>query len=261
MQSKLGSRGFATLAGAMVVTGPVLAACSVEPTYDDWAATDGAAGRINLDDVQDAFKKSDDASEFEQRVNKIYEGDGLVLIRVDQDGDRMTLDGFEDLDGNGEISESADDLLFSIVKDHDTHQMRGHGSNGYYRSSFGAGNFLFTYLLISSLSPGRYSYHTPSRNVGTIRSSRNSYRNSSGYRNQVSRNTNYANRQKRFAGSNYDRPASRARQTYQSTQRQSGAFKTSKTNVRGASRFGGGGRGGYRGGGGAQRIIGSQRSI
>ena len=101
MKRRMRSRGLAAFAGTMVVAGPVLAACVGEPTYEDWAATDGAAGRINLEDVQDAFKRSESVTEFEERVNRIYEGDGVVLIRADKTESGMTLDGFEDLDGNG----------------------------------------------------------------------------------------------------------------------------------------------------------------
>ena len=99
----------AALAGASLLAGPVAVACSQEPTYEEWAATDGAAGRINLDEIQEAFKKSDNPTDFEKRVNEIYEGDGIVLIRVDQDGDRMTLEGWEDLDKSGTIEDASDE--------------------------------------------------------------------------------------------------------------------------------------------------------
>ena len=260
MQRRLKSRGFAAFAGTMVVAGPVLSACAGEPSYEEWAATDGAAGRINLDDVQDAFKKSDDATEFEDRVNRIYEGDGVVLIRVDQSGDGMTLEAFEDLDGNGEINDATDDRLFEIVRRNDKHEMRGHGANGYYNRGFGGGDFLFTYLLLSSIGP-RYSYHTTPARSSTIRNGRNNYRSSGSYRNQVSRNGSYFKQQKGFHGSKYNsagRNLSNGRTTYQNTQRSTNGFKSSKTNVRSASRFGG--RGGLRGGGGAQTVIGNVRA-
>ena len=80
MSRKLRKRTLAVLAGGALVSVPVIAACSSGPTYDQWAATDGAAGRINLDAVQDAYKESKSATEFEKRVNRIYEGDGVVLI-------------------------------------------------------------------------------------------------------------------------------------------------------------------------------------
>ncbi len=83
MATRYGRLGLRTLAGTMVAAVPVAAACSQGPTYDQWAATDGAAGRINLDDVQAAFKKSDSATEFERKVNEIYEGDGTVLAAGD----------------------------------------------------------------------------------------------------------------------------------------------------------------------------------
>ena len=86
MTTKLGKVGMRTFAGALLA-GPVIAACSSGPTYDQWAATDGAAGRINLDEVQAAFKKAKSTTDFERRVNEIYEGDGMVLIRARQDAE------------------------------------------------------------------------------------------------------------------------------------------------------------------------------
>ena len=256
----------------MVVGGPVLAACAPGASYDAWAATDGAAGRINLDAVQDAFKESESVSEFERRVNEIFEGDGIILIRAEQDGEKLTLEGFEDLDKSEDIEVDKDDLLFSIVKEKEQNQMRGHGANGYYNRGFGGGDFLFTYMLLSSFNRGPYFYHTPRGNVGSLRNQRTSYRNTSSYKSQVSKNTGYFNTQKRFRGSNYDRAGrniSSNRRTYQSGQRQSGAFRTSGTSVRRSS-FGsrssglrsssrGGGRGGFGGFGGAQTVIGFDR--
>ncbi len=263
MGRKLGRRGFAMLAGTMVVAGPVAAACAPGPTFDEWAATDGAAGRINLDEVQEAFKKSTSPTEFERKVNEIYEGDGIILIRSSQDGDTLVLEGFEDLNGNGTIDETTDDVLFSIVKQQDNNELRGHGANGYYRSSFGGGNFLFTYLLISSLSGPRY-YSTPRSRAGTIRANRTSYRGSSGYRNQVSKNSRFFSRQKSFNSSRYNsasRNLSRGRSSYLTSNKTSGAFKSSSTGVR--SRWGSSSvsrrSGGFRGGGGAQAVVGFKR--
>ena len=192
--TRLGTR---TAAGALIAAGPIVAACSSGPSYEEWAATDGAAGRINMDDVQEAFKKSKSSTDFEKRVNAIYEGDGLVLIRARQDPDALVLEGWEDLNKNHEIDDAADDKLFDIVKRNEQHEMRGYGANSYYHHGFGAGNFLFTYMLISSISPLGYYYYTPplyARNYLT--SYRNSYRGMSVYRTQVSRNSRYFTSQK-----------------------------------------------------------------
>ena len=237
------------IGGGILATGPLLAACGGGLSAEEWAATDGAAGRINLDDVQDAFKKSDSATEFERRVNEIYEGDGIIFIRAWQDGEALTLEGWEDLNNNNEIDDAQDDLLFSIVKEQDQNNMRGHGANGYYRNSFGGGNFLFTYLLLSSFSRGPYFYNTPVSRGGTLRTQRGSYRGSSSYSRQVSKNSTFQSRQKGFAGSAYQnagRNQSSTRQTYQNTRKSTGTFKSSNSisrNASGSLRSGGGVKG------------------
>ncbi len=264
MAMRLGKIGTRTLAGALVVTGPTAAACgSSGPTYDQWAETDGAAGRINLEQVQNEFKLAKSPTDFETRVNKIYEGDGLVLIRAKQEAGGLSLEGWEDLNGNNEIDDATDDQLFGILERDKQHEMRGYGANSYYRSGFGAGDFLFTYMLISAISPRGYYYSTPRGYAGTtLRSQRNHYRTTSGYNRQVGRNTSYFNRQKSFAGSRYTdagRNLSTSRRSYQSTQRSTGAYKRSGSGVRsswGSSRSSGGS---FRGGGGGQSILGRRR--
>ena len=263
---------FALLAGASLIAGPAIAACgSSGPSYEEWAATDGAAGRINLDEVQQAFKDAESPTDFEKRVNEIYEGDGIVLIRVEQDGDYMNLEGWEDLNKSKQIEDASDDRLFSIVRNHNReHEMRGYGANGYYHHGFGAGDFLFTYMLLSAFSPGfgGYYYATDPYRYNTISRDRTNYRNSSSYRSQVSKNSGYFNKQKSFAGSSYDqasRNVSSSRQTYMNNQKTSGSFKSSSTGVR--SSWGSTSRGssfgrtstGFTGGGGSARLTGFAR--
>lgn len=270
MNTKLKRLGTRSLVGLAVATGPTLAACSTGPSYEEWAETDGAAGRINLDAVQEAFKASKSATDFEKRVNEIYEGDGFILVRAQQVDGQLILEGWEDLDSNTLISEQADDQLFSITQHKDNnYETRGYHANSYYHSNFGAGNFLFTYMMISSLTPRGYFYSSPPGNY-SVRAHRNRYRTSNQYRNQVNNNSSYFNRQKSFGGSRYSesgRKLSQSRQTYQSRSKSRGSFRTSSTGVR--SSWGSSGRGssfgrassggGFRGGGGGQMIVGSMR--
>ena len=264
---------FALLAGASLIAGPAIAACDSGPSYEDWAATDGAAGRINLDEVQQAFKDAESPTDFEKRVNEIYEGDGIVLIRVQQDGDRMVLGGWEDLNNSKEIEDTSDDLLFTIIRNHENqHEMRGYGANSYYHHGFGVGDFLFTYMLLSAFTPGFGGsyYSTPIHRYDTISRDRTNYRNSSSYRSQVSKNSNYFSKQKSFAGSSYDqasRNVSASRQTYLNNQKTSGTYKSSSTGVR--SSWGSSSRGsslgrtssssGFFGGGGSAQLTGFRR--
>jgi len=259
--------GTAISLGGVVAAAPLLAACGGGPSYDEWAATDGAAGSINLDEVQAAFKDSKSATDFERRVNEIYEGDGLILIRSRQDGNALTLEGWEDLNGNNEIDDAQDDQLFSIVKGtNEEYDMRGHNTNGYYNSHFGAGNFLMTYMLISAISPRGYYYSTPIGRGGGMRTQRTRYRQSSSYGRQVQRNSNFNRKQASFAGSRYQQAKSNVssnRRTYQSARRTSGTFKNSKSITRGSSgssrSIGRSGRGGGRGGGGSMIVLGRCR--
>ena len=256
MAIRPGKLGRAVFSGGIIATAPLIAACSSGPSFDDWAATDGAAGRINLDDVQEAFRSSKSPTDFETRVNQIYEGDGLIFIRSKQDGERLILEGWEDLNGNNVIDDAQDDQLFSIVKEtNNEYNMRGHHANGYYNSHFGAGNFLFTYMLFSSLNRG-YHYQTPIGRGAGMRQQRTTYRQSSRYGSQVSRNGRFASQQQGFRGSQYQRASrnvSSGRQTYQQTQRATGGFKNSSSISRGSTRSSTSRRSGgsYRGGGGA----------
>ena len=261
--------GIRATAGIAVAAAPVAAACSSGPSYEDWAATDGAAGRINLEDVQTAFQESESVTEFEKRVNEIFEGDGLVLIKAEQTDTAFVLEGWENLDGNVGIDEGTDERLFTITEKEDkSHEMRGYHANSYHHSAWGPGSFLFTYLLLSSFAGPRYVYATPASRVAPIRNQRGQYRNSSAYKSQVSKNGSYFNKQKSFAGSSYDsanRNRSAARQSYQSRARSTGAFKSSGTGVR--SSWGSSGRSGFSrssggffgGGGGGLTVLGSTR--
>ena len=254
------------LGSSMVVAGPVLAGCvpSSGVSHADWAATEGAMGRINMDAVQDAFKKSQTVEEFEKRLNEIYEGDGIILVRAkDEDGKRV-IEGYEDLNNDNDIVPEQDDLLFTITNENDSNDLRGNGTNRHYRSSFGGGNFLFTYLIFSSLTRGGFGYATPRARGSQMRTDRTNYRNSSAYAGgrtggQVKRNSDYYTRQRvsnRTAYNNAGRQLSPARQSYIGGQKTSGAFKSSNTGVRsGFGKFGGR----VSGAGGAQKIIGHGR--
>lgn len=244
------------LGSSLMVAGPVIAGCASGASADDWAATEGAIGRINMEEVEEAFKKSQTVEQFEKRLNEIYEGDGIVLVRAkDEDGKRV-IEGYEDLNKNNDLDPDVDDLLFTITNEGGSNSLRGNGANQHYRSSFGGGNFLFTYLIFSSLGRGGYGYYTPRSRVPQMQTQRSSYRNSTAYAgsgggSQVQKNSAYYSKQRASTG------LSPARTSYIGRQKASGGFRTSNTGVRsGFGKFrGGGGRFGASGGGGAQVII------
>ena len=255
------------LGSAMMVAGPVIAGCSTGVSADDWAATEGAIGRINMDAVQEAFEKSQSVEEFEKRLNEIYEGDGIVLIRAKEEDGKRTIEAFEDLDKNGDLEPEKDDLLFSITNENGSNELRGSGANRHYSAFGGGGNFLFTYLIFSSISRGGYGYYTPRSRVPQMQTNRTSYRNSTNYSGgpgggQVGKNSQYYSKQSsanKSAYTNSGRQLSPARQSYIGSQKSSGAFKTSRTGVRSSFGKSGGRSGGARGAGGGQVVIGISR--
>ena len=244
------------LGSSMMIAGPVIAGCTTGVSADDWAATEGAIGRINMEEVEDSFKKSKTVEDFEKRLNEIYEGDGVVLVRAKDEEGKRVIEGYEDLDRDFELDPARDDLLFTITNENGNNDLRGNGSNQHYRSSFGGGNFLFTYLLFSSLGRGGYGYYTPRSRVPQMQTQRDNYRKSSAYSgtgsgSQVQKNSSYYKKQSASTG------LSSNRQSYIGSQKASGAFRTSNTGVRsGFGKFSGSsGRFGASGGGGAQSII------
>ncbi len=117
--------------GALVASG-IIGCGGKVAGQQDMMVTDVATGRINLDAVKDALEISKDMNEFETRVNQIYEGDNLVLIRVEEKGTQKIISGFEDLNQSYAIEEATDDKLFSITVDEEKYEVYGHSTNDYY---------------------------------------------------------------------------------------------------------------------------------
>ena len=235
-------------------------------TADQWVQTDGAAGRINLDDVHDAYKDAFDkdgfqVTKFEQRVNEIYEGDNIVLVRVEQQGDQIIVSGWEDLNTSKEIDDATDDKLFSItqkLEDNSNYETRGNGANSYYYNSSPFGGFFTGLFLGSLLSGGRTTYVTSPIAYDGLSSSRSSYRQGSGYQSQRDRNGAYGGSvSSRFGSSATTQAVSPARSSYQSRQINSGGFKSSGSSSRSigsGGKTGSGSSGSLSGGGGLLRL-------
>lgn len=235
-------------------------------TADQWIQTDGAAGRINLDDVQEAYKNSFDkdgfqVSKFEQRVNEIYEGDHLVLIQVERQGDQVLISGWEDLNANKALDLTGDDKLFTItqpLKNNSNFETRGYGANSYYYSSSPFNGFVTGLFLGNLLSGGRTTYVTPPFAYDAISSSRSSYRLGPNYQRQQERNATYGGSiASRFGSAATTQSISPARSSYQSRQINSGGFRSSSSSSRSigsGGKSGGGTSGGLSGGGGLLRL-------
>src|SRR3712207_235070 len=107
--------------GALLLTtsGALAVACGGggDKNADDpgqvWVQSDGAQGRINLDDVQQAYRDAYSSEgfqveKFEKRVNEIYEGDNVVVVRADRQGEQVLITGWEDLNGDKQARDGED---------------------------------------------------------------------------------------------------------------------------------------------------------
>lgn len=230
--------------GTAVLAAGSLTGC-VEDQYASWMNTDGAAGRINMEAVKDALEKCKGVSEFEKRVNEIYEGENIVLIQCKDKGNgQKEISGWEDLDKDKKVTPAKDDKLFSATVGEKDYKIRGAGVNSHYRHG-GAYTMtdmlMFHWMMNSFHSP---MYMTPRSNVTIINNHRSSYRRSASYNNQRSANKGFQQRAKatnpsKYASASANKSASR------------NAFNATKqaTFARTASRSSGGrSSGGFRGG-------------
>lgn len=225
--------------GALVSAGVVGCGSSRQ---DDWMATDGAAGRINMGAVQKALEESKDPSEFEKKVNEIYEGESHILIKIEEKGSQKVLSGFEDLNNSGKIEEQEDDMLFSATIGEKEYDLRGSGVNNYYqhRGGMSAGNMLFLYWIMSPSRMG-YGYYTSPQRYREIGRDRTRYRRSTAYSTTRSANRSYNNQARASnpqAFSSSTRNVSRQRTSYQQKKMSQIRSTRSRLSSRGGMRGG-----------------------
>lgn len=244
--------GVAATVGGVVVVGTSgccggsgSSSSSDDFNYEAWAETDGAAGRINMEAVQQAFETANDPSEFELRVNEIYEGEHPILLRVQTVGQNQEVEGWEDLDDDGNIVDANDDKMFSLsrpLSGQGQTTLRGHGSNSYYTHHYPpgygfTGGFLSAYLMTSMM------YRTPFGRRSVITNHVRSYRSSPGWGARTAANRGYMGRARAnpgFAGAG--RNHSPARSSFRGQVRSSGGSFRSGGGFGRSSGFRGGGR-------------------
>lgn len=251
------SAGYVASAGVAATVGGVVAlgtsgccgsggsSSSSGNDYEAWANTDGAAGRINMQAVQEAFDQATDPSDFENRINEIWEGDNTILIKVYTVGTNQFVEGWEDLVDDGNIVEGQDDKIFTLNRNTQTGQgtLNGHGVNSYYSHSYPPGyspmGGFFTGYLMASLLMRPY-YTSPMRRTA-IRSHVSSYRTSPRYSSMRTRNAGFYNAQRasnpRFNA--VSKSYSPARSSFRGSAKSTGNFRrsgTGRTSVRGGGR-------------------------
>jgi len=233
----------------------ILTSCGTKESKEikDWRKAPGTNGFINLGDVVEAFQKHRKVTDFEKRVNEIFEGDNLVVFKSGplQKSDRSGLapNGFyyiayEDLDKSGGVSSSsnfgsqADDPLFRIQVYKDQATLYGLGVNKYYEFSWTykpaeekkeeshyRSHYASPYYHHWYHGRGWNSYYTPREKYSSNSKDRTNYRKSSDFINQVDKNTDWEKKVAREYGKSFTSSAGS-----QSTSRKSYIQKTASSN-------------------------------
>ncbi|MGE5708255.1 MAG: hypothetical protein ACM3YO_07970 [Bacteroidota bacterium] len=185
---------------SILIAVALLAGCSGNRSeHYSSPVSEGNAQKINLEEVKKAFwdTKAPDfngwMSKFENRVNEIYTGDGIVSVDANRENNRMTVTGF--IDDNGQQGfQSDDEKLFSFVQTGDVrgnempYRMDGYGGQPYYTGHQSIlGNPLIQMMLFSHMM----RYWTPRDRVVVLERDRGVFRNSPAYRTQKEKNRSF----------------------------------------------------------------------
>jgi uncharacterized membrane protein YgcG len=153
---------------------------------DRWVTTENTTVAIDWDKVADAYKQAEGPSDFERRINEIYEGDEAISVSVhDQDARSQVVTGFFDRNANGAIDDG--EKIFSIQRDimdesSAQYQVHGYGPYaGYHHSMMWniASGMLIGSMLSSAFRPNYVPvqpYTTSASRAGQMRSERNAVR-------------------------------------------------------------------------------------
>ncbi|MGN7613163.1 hypothetical protein ACQZV8_13890 [Magnetococcales bacterium HHB-1] len=174
-----------------------------EDPYDaveEWLTAPASYGFINLEDVKTAFNNAKNLDQFEQRLNEIFEGDGLVRFQMVKSEDSFAIKACEDLNNNDSRCARGDDPLFVLFIKNQRAILEGRGVNRYYREiwDYPEADQIPIWHTISDdqleqqvNSRGHYVYlfiSSPGRQQKLLTHRNDHYRTSSRYIKQIQRN-------------------------------------------------------------------------
>lgn len=179
--------------------------CGCGGAKKKWKNAPGTKGSINLDAVKEAFKKRPNVAEFEKRVNEIFEGDNLIVLKSTKQGTGFRLDAKEDLDRDKEFS-NGDELIFTLTVRDGKATLKGAGVNSYYAESWRYDDKMeerrySSYHRSHYYGPYFYhwyghrawggSYYTPRPNYDSMSRHRDSFRGTPAFKDQVKQNSQH----------------------------------------------------------------------
>ena len=185
---------------AGLVSASILTGCG--DSGKSWENAPGTKGFINLDAVKRAFSANQDIEKFESRVNEIFEGDNLLVFKLQSTQNGFTLYAREDINKDRKYDDQ-DDLIFTLNVHNGRETLKGAGVNKFYKQTWiyspqnakhrtgytGRSHNLFFW----GWYMGRYrnTYYTPLTSYSSMNNHRAKYRSSSKFKDQVKQNCSY----------------------------------------------------------------------
>lgn len=200
-----------------LVAAAILPACSSLPQEQSslsehyvspQAEIQGSQQKINLGEVQNAFWTTKGQSDFkswmaafEKRVNEIYEGEGVVAIDATRENKRLVVTGFIDKDKKPGF-QSGDDKLFVIeqtgeIANNDMpYRVVGYDGHPYYEGHRTILDNPFIQMMVLSHMMNSWGgrYYTNYNRYDSLRTGRDSFRQSPGYETQRAANKDFNSR-------------------------------------------------------------------
>jgi len=194
-----------------------LTGCSSSGVKEHYVSPEiqGAAQKINLEEVQKAFfeTKGDKdfnskMASFEKRVNEIYDGEGVVALDATHENDRLTVIGYIDKDKKPGF-QAGDEKLFAIeqtgavVNNELPYRVAGSDGRPYYEGHRSILDNPFVQMMVMSHLMNSWGgrYNTPYSNYGGLMGYRNTWRQTPQYTQQKTANEGFFSRFKTKAGS------------------------------------------------------------
>jgi hypothetical protein len=250
-------RNFVLAAGLASIS--LMTGCN--KTEKQWENSPGTKGFINLDDVAETFKRNRDMISFQNRVNEIFEGDNLVVFKVDKTNSGFVMNASEDLNQDKAFSSGDDPLFVLTLKKHtnkSTVTLKGLGVNRYYSktwtydekrekayyNSYYHGHHHHGLAFFYWFGPGRRSwsgYHTTRKDYTTAANNRNNYRKSSEFKSQIKRNNSFDSSMSRKNGNRFVAAAAGTtmlRNSYIKSKKSSPSFKNNLASSKSTSAWG-----------------------
>ncbi|MBU6428009.1 MAG: hypothetical protein KGR26_03280 [Cyanobacteria bacterium REEB65] len=181
----------------------------------DSGAIGGEAQKINLDEVHRAFYETAGSDfnswmeNFEKRVNEIYQGNDVVQVAADKNGNMIRVTGYIDRNGQPGYQPGADETLFQLQQTGPANGSQGFpytmtGYNGspyyqgyppsmYYHHGLLDNPFVQLFVLSHLLTPS-WHYYTPPARMTVLHHYVASYRQTPAFRTQTTRNKGFFSR-------------------------------------------------------------------